>query len=116
MYKTGRAFLVLEVRGVRARSARISIISLFHISIMFKIFCTDEAALYKFIEGTEVSKPVMSAVLDSYSVYHLTKAKFLVLLTTQKIQANQLTKILKTKGETKLTLLCLQLLFIVVFR
>ena len=42
---------------------------------MFKIFCTDEASLYKFIEGTEVSKPVMSAVLDSYSVYHLTKAK-----------------------------------------
>ena len=29
----------------------------------------------KFIEGTEVSKPIMSAVLDSYSVYHLTKAK-----------------------------------------
>ena len=44
-------------------------------TVMFKIFCTDEAALYKFIEGTEVSKPIMSAVLDSYSVYHLTKAK-----------------------------------------
>ena len=44
-------------------------------TVMFKIFCTDEAALYTFIEGTEVSKPIMSAVLDSYSVYHLTKAK-----------------------------------------
>ena len=44
-------------------------------TVMFKIFCTDEAALYKFIEGTEVSKPIMSAVLDSYSIYNLTKAK-----------------------------------------
>ena len=40
-------------------------------TVMFKIFCTDEAALYKF----ELSNPSMSAVLDSYSVYHLTKAK-----------------------------------------
>ena len=44
-------------------------------TVMFKIFCTDEAALYKFIEGTEVSKPVMDAVLDSYSIYDLTKVK-----------------------------------------
>ena len=42
---------------------------------LFKIFCTDEAAFYKIIEGTEVSKPIMSAVLDSYSVYNLTKTK-----------------------------------------
>ena len=44
-------------------------------TVMFKIFCTDEAALYKFIEGTEVSKPIMDAVLDSYSIYDLTKVK-----------------------------------------
>jgi hypothetical protein len=31
-------------------------------TVMFKIFCTDEPALHKFIEGTEVSKPVMDAV------------------------------------------------------
>ena len=42
---------------------------------MFKIFCTDEAALHKFIEGTEVSKPIMDEVLDSYSIYDLTKVK-----------------------------------------
>ena len=41
-------------------------------TVMFKIFCTDEAALYKFIEGTEVSKPIMSAVLDSYSAVSYT--------------------------------------------
>ena len=42
---------------------------------MFKIFCIDEPALHKFIEGTEVSKPVMDAVIDSYSIYDLTKVK-----------------------------------------
>ena len=42
----------------------------------------DEAAMneilhddYKFIEGTEVSKPIMDEVLDSYSIYDLTKVK-----------------------------------------
>ena len=44
-------------------------------AIMFKIFCTDEAALHKFIEGTEVSKPVMDEVLGSYTIYDLTKVK-----------------------------------------
>ena len=28
-------------------------------AVMFKIHCTDEAALIKFIEGTEVSKPCL---------------------------------------------------------
>ena len=42
---------------------------------MFKIFCTDEAALHKFIEGTEVSKPIMEDVLGSYTIYDLTKVK-----------------------------------------
>ena len=31
-------------------------------TVMFKIFCTDEPALHKFIEGTEVSKPIMDAL------------------------------------------------------
>ena len=44
-------------------------------TVMFKIFCTDEPALHKFIEGTEVSKPIMDDVLDSYSIYDLTKVK-----------------------------------------
>ena len=44
-------------------------------AVMFKIFCTDEAALIKFIEGTEVSKPVMDEVLSSYMIYDLTKVK-----------------------------------------
>ena len=44
-------------------------------TVMFKIFCIDEPALHKFIEGTEVSKPVMDAVIDSYSIYDLTKVK-----------------------------------------
>ena len=44
-------------------------------AVMFKIFCTDEAALHKFIEGTEVSKPVMDEVLGSYTIYDLTKVK-----------------------------------------
>jgi len=44
-------------------------------TVMFKIFCTDEPAFHKFIEGTEVSKPIMDAVLDSYSIYDLTKVK-----------------------------------------
>jgi len=35
----------------------------------------DEAALHKFIEGTEVSKPVMDEVLGSYTIYDLTKVK-----------------------------------------
>ena len=39
------------------------------------LFCIDEPALHKFIEGTEVSKPVMDAVIDSYSIYDLTKVK-----------------------------------------
>ena len=44
-------------------------------TVMFKIFCTDEPALLKFIEGTEVSKPIMDEVLDSYTIYDLTKKK-----------------------------------------
>ena len=44
-------------------------------AVMFKIFCTDESALHKFIEGTEVSKPVMDEVMDSYTIYDLTKVK-----------------------------------------
>ena len=44
-------------------------------TVMFKIFCTDEPSLHKFIEGTEVSKPIMDAVLDSYSIYDLKKVK-----------------------------------------
>jgi hypothetical protein len=44
-------------------------------AVMFKIFCTDEDALHKFIEGTEVSKPVMDEVMDSYTIYDLTKVK-----------------------------------------
>ena len=42
-------------------------------TVMFKIFCIDEPALHKFIEGTEVSKPIMDAVLDSYTIYNLSK-------------------------------------------
>jgi hypothetical protein len=44
-------------------------------AVMFKIFCTDEEALQKFIEGTEVSKPIMDDVMDSYTIYDLTKVK-----------------------------------------
>jgi|TARA_B110000037_G_scaffold214856_1_gene271390 hypothetical protein len=44
-------------------------------AVMFKIFCTDQEALYKFIEGTEVSKPIMDEVMDSYSIFDLTKVK-----------------------------------------
>ena len=44
-------------------------------AVMFKIFCTDEDALHKFIEGTEVSKPVMDEVMDSYTIYDLTIVK-----------------------------------------
>ena len=44
-------------------------------TVMFKIFCTDEAALQQFIEGTEVSKPIMDDVLGSYTIYDLTKVK-----------------------------------------
>ena len=44
-------------------------------AVMFKIFCTDEPALIKFIEGTEVSKPIMDEVLDTYTIYDLTKKK-----------------------------------------
>ena len=44
-------------------------------TVMFKIFCTDEDALYKFVEGTEVSKPIMDEVMDNYSIYDLTKVK-----------------------------------------
>ena len=44
-------------------------------TVMFKIFCIDKPALHKFIEGTEVSKPIMDAVIDSYSIYDLTKVK-----------------------------------------
>ena len=44
-------------------------------TVMFKIFCTDEAALIKFIEGTEVSKPIMDEVMGSYMIYDLTKKK-----------------------------------------
>jgi hypothetical protein len=42
-------------------------------TVMFKIFCTDEAALHKFVEGNEVSKPIMNEVMDSYTIYNLTK-------------------------------------------
>ena len=31
--------------------------------------------IHKFIEGTEVSKPIMDEVLDSYTIYDLTKKK-----------------------------------------
>jgi len=44
-------------------------------TVMFKIFCTDEPALIKFIEGTEVSKPIMDEALDAYTIYDLTKKK-----------------------------------------
>ena len=44
-------------------------------TVMFKIFCTDEAALQQFIEGTDVSKPIMDDVLGSYTIYDLTKVK-----------------------------------------
>ena len=44
-------------------------------AVMFKIFCTDEAALIKFIEGTEVSKPIMDEVMGNYMIYDLTKVK-----------------------------------------
>ena len=45
-------------------------------AVMFKIFCTDEAALHKFIEGTEVSKPVMDEVHRIVILlYDLTKVK-----------------------------------------
>jgi hypothetical protein len=44
-------------------------------AVMFKIFCTDEAALQQFIEGTDVSKPIMDDVLGSYTIYDLTKVK-----------------------------------------
>ena len=44
-------------------------------TVMFKIHCTDEAALIKFIEGTEVSKPIMDEVMGNYMIYDLTKVK-----------------------------------------
>ena len=34
-----------------------------------------QGALYKFVEGTEVSKPIMDEVMDNYSIYDLTKVK-----------------------------------------
>ena len=42
-------------------------------TVMFKIFCTDESALHKFVEGNEISKPIMDEVMDSYTIYNLTK-------------------------------------------
>ena len=33
-------------------------------TVMCKIFCTDEPAVHKLIEGKEVSKPIMEAVID----------------------------------------------------
>ena len=42
-------------------------------TVMFKIFCTDEAALHKFVEGNEVTKPIMDEVMESYTIYNLTK-------------------------------------------
>ena len=36
-------------------------------TVMFKIFCTDEPALHKFIEGTEVSKPIICLLYTSPS-------------------------------------------------
>jgi hypothetical protein len=42
-------------------------------TVMFKIFCTDESALQKFVEGNEVSKPIMDEVMDGYTIYNLTK-------------------------------------------
>ena len=44
-------------------------------TVMFKIFCTDESALHKFVEGNEVSKPIMDEVMDSYTIYNLTKVE-----------------------------------------
>ena len=44
-------------------------------AVMFKINCIDEAALIKFIEGTEVPKPIMDDVMGSYMIYDLTKVK-----------------------------------------
>jgi hypothetical protein len=44
-------------------------------TVMFKIFCTDEPALHNFIKGTEVSKPIMDEVMDSYTIYNLTKVE-----------------------------------------
>jgi hypothetical protein len=42
-------------------------------TVMFKIFCTDETALHKFVKGNEVTKPIMDEVMDSYTIYNLTK-------------------------------------------
>jgi hypothetical protein len=42
-------------------------------TVMFKIFCTDESALHKFVEGNEITKPIMDEVMDSYTIYNLTK-------------------------------------------
>ena len=42
-------------------------------TVMFKIFCTDEAALHKFVEGNEISKPIMDEVMDGHTIYNLTK-------------------------------------------
>ena len=36
---------------------------------------TDKPVLHKFIEGIEVSKPIMDAVLNSYLIYDLTEVK-----------------------------------------
>ena len=44
-------------------------------TVMFKIFGIDEPGLHKFIDGASVSKPVMDAVIDSYSIYYLKKVK-----------------------------------------
>ena len=42
-------------------------------TVMFKIFCTDEPALHKFVEGNEVTKPIMNEVMDNYTIYNLSK-------------------------------------------
>ena len=42
-------------------------------TVMFKIFCTDEDALHKFVKGNEVSKSIMDEVMDTYTIYNLTK-------------------------------------------
>ena len=72
LYESARDRLAREVAVVEKTVASVTPDKS---AVMFKIFCTDEAALHKFIEGTEVSKPIMDEVLDSYSIYDLTKVK-----------------------------------------
>ena len=69
-------FLVLFTSSVYAGSCSMMAKSIDDkIAVMFKIHCTVEAALIKFIEGTEVSQPIMDEVMGSYMIYDLTKVK-----------------------------------------